>query len=300
MRQTELGHLGANGVHEGRGGHGAHEAGAMLDSLVLQDRLFAPLLEEIADWMAIAPGMRILDAGCGAGGMAVAMALRGADVVAIDPDPAHLEATRQLALERGAGSALDIREGDITALDAEGDSFDLVWCSRVLHHIPDMTLATRELARVTRPGGRVAVREGGFAFRVLPDDLGYGEPWLEDRLGAAGVGRFARPRDLEGSVRYGYGWPRLLLDAGLGSVEARTFTTDSLSPLSADEQAWVTRQWRRWLDSPASADRMAEADRALLEELADPSAPAWAFRRDDLHLRTGHSVYVGTRPPRMD
>lgn len=297
MQQTELGHHKANGVHQG---HEGHEAGAMLDSLVLQDRVFAPVLEEIARWLDVEPGMRILDAGCGAGGMAVTMALRAAAVVAIDPDPAHLEATRRLAAERGVATALEVVEGDITALDAPDGAFDLVWCSRVLHHIPDMSAAAGELARVTKPGGRLAIREGGFAFRVLPDDLGYGEPWLEDRLGAAGVGRFARPRDLEGSVRYGYGWPRILLDVGLGQLEAKTFTTDSLSPLSADEQAWVTRQWRRWLDSPASAERMTEADRALLEELADAAAPSWAFRRDDLHLRTGHSVYVGTRPAGMD
>jgi hypothetical protein len=159
----------------------------------------------------------------------------------------------------------------------------------VLHHIPDMLAAATELVRVTRPGGRVAVREGGFTFRVLPDGS------FEDRLAASGVGRFVRDRDLEGSVPYPFGWAQLLLDAGLEALEARTFTTDSLSPLSADEQAWVLRQWRRWLDDAPAFDTLADDDRDILVQLADEHSPHSVFRRSDLHLRTGHSVYVGTR-----
>lgn len=276
--------------------HAPHGAdGEMLRALVLQDRVFASLLDEMVRWLGVGPGTRVLDAGCGAGGMAVALARAGATVEALDPGEQQRLATRIAADEAGVGHLVTVRDGDVTGLPYSDASFDLVWCSRVLHHVRDMRAGANELARVVQGGGRVAIREGGFTFRVLPDDIGICEPHLEDRLAASGVGRFARPRDLEGAEPYPFGWPQLLIDVGLGELQARTFATDSLAPLSDDEREWVLRNWRRWLEGDEMRQRLSPADLGVLERLADPESPDWAFRRSDLHLRTGHAVYVATK-----
>lgn len=283
--------------HATHGSHHAHgDEARMFESLLLQDRVFAPLAQEVAAWLGVGRGMRVLDAGCGAGGMSVEFGRRGAAVEAVDPGERQREATIALVEAAGLDGLVNVGPADVTALDYPDDTFDLVWCSRVLHHVEDMGAGARELARVLRPGGRLVIREGGFTFRVLPDDIGVGEPHLEDRLASAGVGRFVRARDLSDAAPYPFGWPRLLRDAGLVGVSARTFTTDSLSPLSADEEEWVLRNWTRWLEDEEMRARIPAGDLPVLEDLADRTSTGWAFARDDLHLRTGHSVYVGVKP----
>ena len=71
--------------HEGHraGGHAHGDDERMLQALLLQDRVFAPLMTEIAAWLGVERGMSILDAGCGAGGMALEFARRGATVAAV-------------------------------------------------------------------------------------------------------------------------------------------------------------------------------------------------------------------------
>jgi len=279
----------------GHGSHGGNAVGPeeMRRSLLIHDRVFERSHEEIAGWLPISRSNRVLDAGCGVGGMTAVFTRLAGSVEAIDLDEENIAETRR-RLE--GTSDVRIAVGDLTALPHDAATFDLVWCSRVIHHVDDMLAAVKELARVTRPGGTVAIREGGFPFRVLPDDIGIGERWLEDRLSAAGVGRFGRPREPEeGSVPYPFGWSQLLADAGLVDIEAKTFGFDSLSPLAEDEQAWVTHHWRRWLTREDWRALLLPADIEVLEQLLDPASPHHVFRRTDLHLHAGLTVYTGRR-----
>jgi SAM-dependent methyltransferase len=109
-------------------------------------------------WEALrpAPGQRLLDAGCGAGDVARALAAAvgpGGEVVALD----HSEVTLTTARERDPGGPIRYVAGDVAALDLPSDSFDGVWCERVLQHVADADRAVAELVRVTRPGGRVCL-----------------------------------------------------------------------------------------------------------------------------------------------
>ena len=178
---------------------------------------------------------------------------------------------------------------DITALEDPEASFDLVWCSRVVHHLPDMLAGVRELARVTKPGGTVAIREGGFGFRVLPDEIGVGGRWFEDRLAAAGVARFAPPRNAEdGETPYPWGWSQLLADAGLTDLRAKTFAFDSLSPLSDDEQAWIEFHWRRWLTHDEAGrpnDETPRDDRGTCCSIRSPNTTSLAARQTSMLAR---------------
>lgn len=269
----------------------------MRKSLVIHDRVFERSHREVADWLQVDAASRVLDAGCGVGGMTAVFAERAREVVAVDLDEENVRHTVERLGNQPAGAALDVHVGDLTALDDADGSYDLVWCSRVVHHIPDMLEGVRELARVTKPDGTVAIREGGFGFRVLPDDIGFGERWFEDRLAAVGVGRFGRPRVPEpDSVPYPFGWSQLLADAGLEDVRAKTFGFDALSPLSEDERTWVEHHWRRWLNREDWRALLRPEDIEILEALLNPNSGQYLFARSDLHLRAGITIYTGRRP----
>lgn len=104
-------------------------------------------------------GLRILDAGCGDGALATALAGRGATMTGVDADPRMLAAARARA--EAMGLAVAFAEGDIRALPFPDASFDVVVAVTVLCFVPDAEHAVREMARVLRPGGRMVIGELG-------------------------------------------------------------------------------------------------------------------------------------------
>jgi SAM-dependent methyltransferase len=143
----------------------------------LQDERAAALSERIAGFLAPAGTERALDAGTGAGALAIALAPLVREVVAVDLVPELLEEAR-----RRAAAYPNVRfvEGDITALEFPAASFDLACSLRTLHHLPRPELAVAELARVTHPGGRI----------LVVDQLAPLDP-----LAALELNRFERIRD---------------------------------------------------------------------------------------------------------
>ena len=117
------------------------------------------------------PRVAWLDLACGTGAVAELAAARGADVTGIDLAPALI----QTAEERAAGLGLDIdyRVGDCERLDIADGRFDAVSSTCGIMFTPDHEASARELARVTRPGGRIALANwtptGGLArmFKVM-------------------------------------------------------------------------------------------------------------------------------------
>ncbi|HEX6108079.1 MAG TPA: class I SAM-dependent methyltransferase, partial [Ktedonobacteraceae bacterium] len=107
------------------------------------------------DSLALAPGSQVLEIGCGAGLIAVALAQRGLRVHAIDSIEAMVELARRYALESGTTESLSVEVGDVYALAFEDESFDLVVAVGVIPWLARVDLAIREMARVTKPGGYV-------------------------------------------------------------------------------------------------------------------------------------------------
>jgi SAM-dependent methyltransferase len=116
-----------------------------------------------------------LDVGCGAGALALALAPHAGAVVGVDPVPELLA----LARERAPANATFV-EGDGTALSFDDGAFDLTGTVRTLHHIARPELVLAEMARVTRPNGRL----------LVVDQLAPVDP-----LEALAVDRFERARD---------------------------------------------------------------------------------------------------------
>lgn len=115
------------------------------------------------DRLGLRPGQRVLDMGCGAGRHAFEMYRRGADVVALDQDADEVAAVAELFTamrdqgEVPAGAEAEARTGNALALPFPDGEFDAVVAAEVLEHIPDDIGALHELARVLRPGGRIAL-----------------------------------------------------------------------------------------------------------------------------------------------
>jgi SAM-dependent methyltransferase len=157
--------------------------------------------QAVVEAIGAADGKRWLDVACGTGGVAERAAQAGADVTGIDLAPGLIETARRLAAEHGL--EIDYRVGDAENLEVDDASFDVVTSTFGVIFAPDQPRAAAELARVTRPGGKVALStwlpDGGIGamFQMLtpfqpplPEGAGVSLDWgrpehVEELLGGA-------------------------------------------------------------------------------------------------------------------
>jgi demethylmenaquinone methyltransferase/2-methoxy-6-polyprenyl-1,4-benzoquinol methylase len=107
----------------------------------------------IAASAAVKPGDRVLDACCGTGDLALADEQAGGKVTGVD------FSERMLARAREKSQSVDWVLGDVTALPFPEGSFDAVTVGFGIRNVPDLEAGLAELARVLRPGGRLACLE---------------------------------------------------------------------------------------------------------------------------------------------
>jgi SAM-dependent methyltransferase len=126
----------------------------------------------------IAPGMRILDAGCGYGRNLVHLLREGCEIFAIDADPGGVAHVRALAAELAPNlPPKNFRVGPIEKMEFADDFADVVICNSVLHFARDeahFLAMLEELWRVVRPGGMLFCRLGsrtGMNFERLRGNI---------------------------------------------------------------------------------------------------------------------------------
>ncbi|MFE7116984.1 class I SAM-dependent methyltransferase [Streptomyces sp. NPDC057654] len=264
----------------------------------------APVVDQAAVWLreraeaaGAPPVRRLLDIGSGpgVGACQFARAFPEAEVVAVDGTEALLERTRARAAGLGLAERVHTRLADLPdGLDAIGDA-DLIWSSMTLHHIGDQQDAVERLARKLRPGGLLAVAEGGLPMRALPRDIGFGRPGLQARLDVLNDDWFTDMRaalpDAKEAVE---DWPAFLAAAGLTDVRSRTFLIDLPAPLGADARAYVHATLAR--KGEAANELLDAEDRAALERLLDPEDPRGLLLRPDAFLLGARTVHTAVRP----
>lgn len=136
----------------------------------------------------IAPGMRILDAGCGFGRNLVHLLREGGEVFALDLDPSGIEHVRQLSTALRTGlPENNFQIGSIEKMPFPDAFVDVVICNSVLHFARDEEHFSRmlaELCRVLKPGGILFCRLGsriGMEFKRVRNRLfvvGDGSEWF--------------------------------------------------------------------------------------------------------------------------
>ncbi len=133
-------------------------AGRFKTELAAGDARLAAVVAKLGPW----PGRRVLDVGCGKGRFARALAALGAEVVGIDVSGAMLAEARGIACVRGSARRLPFTQG----------AFDRVIAVEVFEHLPPESWngALDEIARVLRPGGRLAIvdKNAGSCDPVRP------------------------------------------------------------------------------------------------------------------------------------
>jgi ubiquinone/menaquinone biosynthesis C-methylase UbiE len=217
---------------------------------------------------SLRPGLDILDVGCGPGTITLDLAARVAPgrVLGLDVSADPLDEARAAAGR--AGVDVEFRTGDVYALDLPDDSFDVVHAHQVLQHLTDPVAALREMARVCRPGGLIAVRDVDYAtFTWFPGNRGL-DRWLEVYYAVA------RGNDAEPDAgRRLLAWAHA---AGLRDVVASTSAWCYSTP---DEREWWGNSWAGRATASSFAEQAVAygaATREELEELAD----AWREWRD--------------------
>jgi demethylmenaquinone methyltransferase/2-methoxy-6-polyprenyl-1,4-benzoquinol methylase len=177
-------------------------------------------------------GDRVLDVACGTAAVGIELVRRhGCSVVGLDQSPAMLAAARERIEMSGLEGAIELREGRAESLPFEDSSFDALTFTYLLRYVEDPAATLRELARVVRPGGTLAMLEFHVprgAWRPLWElYVRAGLPALGRAAGRGwyDVGRFLGPSIRDFSTRFPL--ERLLAlwrEAGIAAPSARTLS----------------------------------------------------------------------------
>lgn len=124
----------------------------------------------------LAPGLSLLDVGCGPGNISADLASRVGSVTAVDFAPDAIAAATG---DYGTVENLSFAVGSVYELEFEDDSFDIVHAHQVLQHLTDPVAALREMKRVAKPGGVVAARDSIYSSKNWYPKDPMMDRWLE-------------------------------------------------------------------------------------------------------------------------
>ena len=246
--------------------HGHHES-------VLRSHL-TRTVENSAAYLVdrLRPGIAVLDVGCGPGTITAGIAERVAPgaVVGIDNAPEILDTARATARDRGVDN-VRFEVGDVYAIDAEPDTFDVVHAHQVLQHLVDPIAALAEMRRVCRPDGIVAARDSDYAAMTWYPLVPGLARWL------ALYHDVTRSNDAEADAgRRLNSWARA---AGFSDVQCSASAWCFATP---EEREWWGGTWAERVVSSRIAEQAVERNHATTAELHEIASPfrEWAAADD--------------------
>lgn len=230
--------------------------------------------EEAAAFLlpSLRPGLRVLDVGCGPGSITRGLAERVApgEVVGVDLSGETLAVARQDASARGLTN-LRYDEASVYRLPYADASFDVAYAHQVFQHLREPAAALREMLRVLRPGGLVAVRDVDWGTASYwPAD-----PWI-DRFVEMHFKTWYRNG---GEPRMGRQLRALFNAAGVDDLQITAAVWCYATP--AETHEWGDSYAERLLTSPMGlrAVEYGYASRPDLEAMA-AAFRAWAAQPD--------------------
>lgn len=249
--------------------HGHHESVLRSHAWRTAENSAAYLLPELR------PDSLILDIGCGPGTISADFAALVPEgrVTAVDYAPAIVEQAEQEAQARGLEN-MTFGMADVHDLQYPDDSFDVVHAHQVLQHVGDPVQALREMRRVAKPGGVVAVRDSDYrAFTWFPESEGLTN-WLNlyEEVARAGGGEPDAGRMLKAwALRAGFEeqavqatsttwtfsneqdrewWGSLWADRALHSDFAKQAVTGGFA--AQEELKAISEAWKAWAGNQES------------------------------------------------
>ena len=263
-----------------------------MDAYAQQLAVSNPLSEAVTpsaiQALQLPPGSRGLDAGCGIGLQALSLAEAvgpAGHVTGLDLSPQFLVHAREIAEEAGLSERISFQQGDVSRLPFDDDTFDWVWSANCVGYAPAEPLPLlRELTRVAKPGGSVAILAWS-SQQLLP-----GYPLLEARLNAtsSGIAPFIKGKRPELHFLRALGWFR---EVGLEEPTARTFVGDAHAPLSDDmRSALMSLLDMRW---PGVQSELTPEDWAEFQRLCQPESPDFILDLPDYYAFFTYSMFRG-------
>jgi ubiquinone/menaquinone biosynthesis C-methylase UbiE len=210
---------------------------------------FHKVLAEYLDAMDVDAASTVLDMGSGTGVAARSIARRpnfSGKVTGVDLSPYLAQTAARLSAEEGLGERIDFRAGDTRSLDLADKSFDAVIAHTLISHVEDPLIVLKEIARVVRPGGMVAIFDGDYASMTFTlSDEEQTRQYDEAIINAI----VTSPR----AMRY---MPRLMRDAGLQMVRVFPYVMADVGKVDF------------WLSGIESFEKLAPKSGALTEDEA--------------------------------
>jgi len=230
----------------------------------------------------LASGAEVLDVGCGPGTISVDLArlVYPGRVTGIDVAEEVVEAARR-DCSGIAGTDVAFAVGDVYSLDVDDASFDVVYAHQVLQHLSHPVAALREMRRVLRSPGILAVRDSDYgAFVWTPAD-----PRLDRWMAIYHQLTAANHADPDAG-RHLHQWVR---EAGFTDL---TVSSSTWTFHTADERAWWGGLWADRVRASEYARQSLEHGFATADELDDIAAAFadWAADEDGLFIVTHGEV----------
>lgn len=186
-------------------------------------------------------GRRILDVGCGTGTAEVHLSrLHLSQVSFVAVDLMADRAREALAAARAHNIRASFAAADARALPFADRSFDSAFCVAVLQHINDVGAAVRELARVTRPGGRIVAVEPDNAARYFYSSSSAGMRAYE--LAGQFFAGVARQRGDATDLAVGPKLPTLFAQSGIALVDVQLFPVSRAQLGAPPAAVWDSRR----------------------------------------------------------
>jgi len=227
------------------------------------------------DLLDVRPGHRFLDAGCGAGRHTFEAFRRGADVTAMDYDQKECQKVLYSLAgaappDRASGGSWGLVNADVLCPPFADNVFDRVICAEVCEHLHEDMRALRQMARILKPGGRIAVTVPTAFSEAI---YGWIEPFYFENPG--GHVRIFTPWELAAKVRaagltiyavrhaHGFHTPYWLIRCIFGLT---------------DEDHPVSKAYRKFLTMAIMSPFMTKLERRLFDWICPKSIIIYAWK----------------------